>query len=204
MKIITLPSCPNERREFKKTPAYAEFLEQKREAARLYYKGKMKEAAKQRRDESLKMLLDYYGDQIKEVPFAPDYYALKDGRVYSYFSADFMSQCATNDGYKYTALFFRYEEGEEKQNIRCLIHRIVAETFIGEIPEGFEVHHKNHCRDDNRLENLEIITVKENRLMRRPKAAGYKKPKVTEETKKKMSIAQKARYARSRKVAEAC
>lgn len=37
------------------------------------------------------------------------------------------------------------------------IHRLVAETFIGEIPKGYHVHHKDGNRQNNRLSNLEII-----------------------------------------------
>lgn len=34
------------------------------------------------------------------------------------------------------------------------IHRLVYETFIGDIPNGYDVHHINHNREDNRVENL--------------------------------------------------
>lgn len=43
-----------------------------------------------------------------------------------------------------------------------LVHRMVAELFIGEIPDGYEINHKNANVQDNRVENLEIVTRKEN------------------------------------------
>ena len=43
-------------------------------------------------------------------------------------------------------------------------HRIVYETFVGEIPKGFEIDHINTIRTDNRLENLRIVTRSENML----------------------------------------
>lgn len=46
---------------------------------------------------------------------------------------------------------------------QVLIHRFIYEAFNGEIPEGYEIDHKNTVRDDNRLENLRIATPKENR-----------------------------------------
>ena len=46
---------------------------------------------------------------------------------------------------------------------QVLMHRFIYEAFNGEIPEGYEIDHKNTVRDDNRLENLRIATPKENR-----------------------------------------
>ena len=37
------------------------------------------------------------------------------------------------------------------------IHRLVAEAFIGNIPQGYHVHHKDDNKQNNCVENLEII-----------------------------------------------
>ena len=42
------------------------------------------------------------------------------------------------------------------------VHRAVWEAFNGPIPDRLEVNHKNLKRDDNRLENLELLTHREN------------------------------------------
>ena len=55
-----------------------------------------------------------------------------------------------------------------------LVHRLVYETFIGEIPERMQIDHINNKRDDNRIENLRIVTPKENRAHR---TETYKEPK---------------------------
>lgn len=47
---------------------------------------------------------------------------------------------------------------------KYLIHRLIAETFLGEIPEGYEIDHKSRVRDDNRLENIRIVTSHENHI----------------------------------------
>lgn len=49
-----------------------------------------------------------------------------------------------------------------------LVHRIVAESFIGPCPDGMETDHKNHRRDDNRPENLCWKTHKKNCQRRLP------------------------------------
>ena len=61
-----------------------------------------------------------------------------------------------------------YSYGNERGNYLSLslsnktketkyIHVLVWETFVGPIPDGYDVHHKNHNRKDNRLVNLELI-----------------------------------------------
>ena len=42
------------------------------------------------------------------------------------------------------------------------VHRLVYETFVGEIPSGYEIDHINTIRDDNRIENLRCVSHKEN------------------------------------------
>ena len=42
------------------------------------------------------------------------------------------------------------------------IHRLVFEAFNGTIPEGLQVNHINEVKTDNKLENLNLMTAKEN------------------------------------------
>lgn len=46
-----------------------------------------------------------------------------------------------------------------KKNVGKFIytHRLMCTVFIGEIPEGFQVHHKNGNRKDNKVSNLQRI-----------------------------------------------
>lgn len=46
--------------------------------------------------------------------------------------------------------------GKEVKVARC-----VWECFNGEIPQGYQVHHKNNCHFDNDLSNLEIMLPKD-------------------------------------------
>ena len=43
-----------------------------------------------------------------------------------------------------------------------LVHRLVWEAFVGPIPEGLQINHKDENKCNNSLENLEIMTHKQN------------------------------------------
>lgn len=45
---------------------------------------------------------------------------------------------------------------------RRLVHALVAEAFIGPRPDGFEIDHKDFDKLNNRVDNLEYVTPKEN------------------------------------------
>ena len=43
-----------------------------------------------------------------------------------------------------------------------LVHRLVWEAFNGKIPEGMQINHIDEDKSNNRLENLNLMTPKEN------------------------------------------
>lgn len=78
-----------------------------------------------------------------------------DGLLYSH------PRPRTKGGYSYGGKvgngylkFTLSKNGVEEQK---RVNRLVWETFVGQIPDGYDVHHKNHNRTDNRIENLELI-----------------------------------------------
>ena len=55
-------------------------------------------------------------------------------------------------GYKAITLYLR------NQGRTFLVHRLVGLTFLGPIPKGHEVNHKDGNKQNNRVENLEYVT----------------------------------------------
>ena len=88
-----------------------------------------------------------------------DRYVTKGGLVYRYNSKqDKLVLCKlskTSNDY----IILRVSKPERAM---VLVHRLVYETFVGEVPQGYELDHINTIRDDNRLENLRLVTHKDN------------------------------------------
>ena len=68
-----------------------------------------------------------------------------------------LSQKTKQNGYKEVNLHLERNKGTSKY-----VHRLIARTFIGEIPKGYNVNHKDGDKSNNRLENLEILTCSQN------------------------------------------
>lgn len=88
-------------------------------------------------------------------------YSISDiGRVRNNKTGRILKLFKNNLGY----MCLRIPVNNNKKGYR--IARLVASHFIGEIPDGLVVDHINRCRDDNKLDNLRIVT-KENNLLNR-------------------------------------
>ena len=76
----------------------------------------------------------------------------EDGRIFNKFGNE-VGYKAGNKGYLYVCINGKH----------ALKHRFIWSAFFGEIPEGMQIDHINTLRDDNRLDNLRLVTDKENK-----------------------------------------
>lgn len=67
-----------------------------------------------------------------------------------------LKQFKDTDGYFMVVLRCRPKKRVAK------VHALVAEAFIGPRPKGLVINHKNGIKTDNRVENLEYVTQKQN------------------------------------------
>ena len=94
---------------------------------------------------------------MKQLQNFPDYCATECGKIWSKKSNKFLSTKTKSKGYCKVNL---YDGNGNVKNVR--VHRMIWEAFNGEIPNGYEINHKNEVRDDNRLSNLELVSHYDN------------------------------------------
>lgn len=105
------------------------------------------------------------------------------GRLMSSFSGKWSIISNVNSkGWYFTIVL---SNGKIKKTER--IHRLVYKTFVGEIPDGMIIHHINGNKQDNRVENLFLLTRKEH-------AQEHKKPSVKNKTRCSNSNKEKIIY----------
>lgn len=74
------------------------------------------------------------------------------------------TRCRRGKGGGYPSVWLhRRKPGESKSEVRAAcVHTLVMEAFVGPRPFGMQVNHKDADKSNNRIENLEYCTPKEN------------------------------------------
>lgn len=102
---------------------------------------------------------------IKPIPNCDGYFATSDGRIWSEKEKRYKGKLrktnrflkpSTTTGYHCVKLTI---DGQEKS---FRVHRLIYLAFHGDIPKGLQVNHINEIKTDNRPENLNLMTPKEN------------------------------------------
>jgi hypothetical protein len=96
------------------------------------------------------------GEKWKVVSDCPDYLVSNMGRVFSLKSNSLLLPDTKRN------LYASFTLKNKNGNRKILAHRLVYETFIGPIPRGLVINHKDECKTNNTLSNLEIVTQSQN------------------------------------------
>ena len=95
-------------------------------------------------------------DRYLPIPFNKHYFACSNGCIYNKKGR----RIGTKRDKSYNVVYIKHRDTNK---FKCYyVHRLIWITFNGEIPEGMEIDHINTIKNDNRLENLRLVTHKEN------------------------------------------
>ncbi len=72
-----------------------------------------------------------------------------------------------------SASYSRVTLSKSGKTKRFLVHRLVYESYYGEIPKGLQVHHMDENKQNNSINNLKLVTQRENNHLSR-NSLGYK------------------------------
>lgn len=126
---------------FKETREYQSYLDYQRQ-----YRLKQKQKKQEDRQEKIDSILKGKSWRLYE-----GYYVTDQGEIYDKWGKK-LKGYKRSSGYKYHSINYKGK----------LEHRIVWEAFFGEIPDNMEIDHINTKRDDNRLDNLRLVTHQQN------------------------------------------
>jgi len=120
-------------------------------------------------------------NEWRKVNGYPDYIICSNGDIFGLKRGKLLSKNKDRDGYMFTTL---YNNGQRKD---FKVARLVAQHFIPNPLNKPQVNHKDGNRSNDYHTNLEWMTAQENSIYT-IEVLGHK---ITEETRKKMSIAHK-------------
>ena len=135
--------------------------------------------------------------RLKAIDGFPKYFVTDDGRVYSEKRGHYLKLNKTKYGYPILNL-----SNGSKDKVRMVYaHHLVAQAFLGQKPNGYEIVHLDGNPQNNTVGNLSYETHKTNMLHRRIHGTcpnGSKHPnhklteKIVEEIKTRLDITQTA------------
>ena len=88
---------------------------------------------------------------IKQIPNYSNYLITSEGQIFSLMTG---KQMRIGNRQGYVTVILRDEEGRTKTHY---LHRLVAQAFYGDIPEGMEINHLDEDKNNNTLSNLSLI-----------------------------------------------
>lgn len=110
------------------------------------------------------IILNYLNEEWRDIPEYEGYQVSNFGRVKSLERIDALGHKRKEKILKpwITRGYFQVQLWKNSIEKNYKVHRLVYEAFNGQIPENMQVNHINEIKTDNRLENLNLMTCKEN------------------------------------------
>ena len=99
------------------------------------------------------------GVKFYKHPIFDNYVASKNGDIYSLKSKKILSK-NKNNGNGYLIFCLCSKKLEKRKNYYQ--HRFIYEVFNGPIPKIMEIDHRNGVKNDNKINNLQLLSHKQN------------------------------------------
>lgn len=116
----------------------------------------------------------------------PNHLVYINGQVYSKKYKRLLSRVKDKDGYLTVGM-----DGKTYK-----VHRLVYETFVGPIPKGCQIHHKDKNKENCNLDNLICLTPEQHHQLHSndeetcfKRGSSKRGRKLSQQTKKKLSLA---------------
>ena len=81
-----------------------------------------------------------------------DYFVSNEGKLYSQRKKKIMDGSKNKAGYLVVTIHHKGKRFQKR------LHHLVLEAFVGSCPHGFQGHHKNGIKIDNKIMNLEWVS----------------------------------------------
>ena len=98
--------------------------------------------------------------ELKQIPSYEKYFATKEGRIFSKWSKDYKELKLTKSCYGY--LVVDLCNSDKKIHKQFRVHRVIYNTFVGDIPKDFCIDHIDGDKINNNIENLRLCTNRQN------------------------------------------
>lgn len=105
----------------------------------------------------MKKLEDYPEDYFKQIPKWEHYLIGKSGEIFNTRLKRYKKPGIDNKGYLRVRLINGRDNGATKK-----IHRLVAAAFLSTYSEDLQVNHKDCNKQNNNVDNLEMVTQSQN------------------------------------------
>ena len=104
-------------------------------------------------------VVQLYMNELFQIPNHPDYFATKDGRIWSTkrIKGKWLKQSRRSSIGHLAVRLYVNQHGR-----MCGVHRLILETFVGPCPDGMECRHLDGNPTNNNLSNLKWGTHSEN------------------------------------------
>ena len=93
-----------------------------------------------------------------EIDTLGNVYSNKQARHFKSTDGRLKQRLVSQGGYKQVSL---YTNGTKKPK-QLLVHRLVYQNFVGEIPDGMQIDHIDNDKHNNEVENLQVLSATDN------------------------------------------